>query len=75
VWARASGKKENDDSNYKFTNLYFPGSKSYQKFTGARSNHQEHSATIKTQKAITDCLQKFKQNCSFQSFQEIYGLR
>jgi hypothetical protein len=53
--------------------LYFPGSTNYQDFTGVRLNHQEHNATTKTQKAIKDRSQKFKQNDSYQIFQEFYG--
>jgi hypothetical protein len=55
-------KKKKNDSNSKFKNLYFPGSKNYQKFIGARSNRQEHRAITKTQQAIKDCSQKFKQS-------------
>jgi hypothetical protein len=45
-------EKKNNDSNSKFKNLYFPGFKNCQKFTGARSNHQEHSATTKLKKLL-----------------------
>jgi hypothetical protein len=53
--------------------LYFPFSNNYKKFTGARLNHQEHSAATKTQKAVKDRSQKFKQNDNYQIFQEFYG--
>jgi hypothetical protein len=39
----------------------------------ARLNHQEHNATTRVQKSVMDCSQKFKQHCSFQTFQEFYG--
>jgi hypothetical protein len=69
------GKKKgkSNGSSCKFKNVHFPGSKNHQNFMEARLNHQEHSATTRAQKSVMDCSQKFKQHCSFQTFQEFYG--
>jgi hypothetical protein len=64
---------KNNAPNSKIQNCYFPGSKISQIFTGARTNYQEHISATNTQKYIKDRSQKFKQNCSFQNFQEFFG--
>jgi hypothetical protein len=73
-WGREEREKEQSNgSTYKFKNVHFPGSKNHQIFMEAKSNHQEHNATTRAQKSVMDCSQKFKQHCSFQTFQEFYG--